>query len=93
MCPTVLRTEADVRRSCRPGFRACGGAPLVPDNRIRILKDAEEDYPAWLDAIRSARQTIHFESYIIHDDEAGRRFGEALALKAREGVRVRLLYD
>ena len=74
-------------------FSRAAGAPLVPDNRVRILKDAGENYPAWLDAIRSARRTIHFESYIIHDDDAGRRFGEALAIKAREGVCVRLIYD
>jgi cardiolipin synthase len=74
-------------------FSRAAGAPLVLDNRVRILKDAGENHPAWLDAIRSARRTIHFESYIIHDDDAGRRFGEALASKAREGVCVRLIYD
>jgi cardiolipin synthase len=60
---------------------------------VRILKDAAENYPAWLQAIAAARRTIHFESYILHEDEAGHRFAEALATKAREGVRVRLLYD
>jgi cardiolipin synthase len=60
---------------------------------VRILKDAAENYPAWLEAIAAARRTIHFESYIIHEDAAGHRFAEALASKAREGVRVRLLYD
>jgi cardiolipin synthase len=74
-------------------FARAAGTPLVPDNCVRILKDAEENYPAWLEVIRSARRTIHFESYIIHDDDAGRRFGDALAAKAREGVCVRLIYD
>ena len=58
-----------------------------------MLKDARENYPAWLDAISSAERTIHFESYIIHEDETGRDFAEALISKAREGVRVRLIYD
>ena len=74
-------------------FARAAGTALVPDNRVRILKDAEENYPAWLEVIRSARRTIHFESYIIHNDDAGRRFGDALAVKAREGVCVRLIYD
>lgn len=74
-------------------FARAAGAPLVSDNCVRILKDAEENYPAWLEIIRSARRTIHFESYIIHNDDAGRRFGDALAVKAREGVCVRLIYD
>jgi cardiolipin synthase len=60
---------------------------------VRLLKDARENYPAWLDAIGAAKQHIHFESYIIHEDETGHMFAEALIAKAREGVRVRLIYD
>ena len=74
-------------------FSRAAGAPLVAGNRVRILKDAGENYPAWLDAIEAAQHTVHFESYIIHNDTQGRRFAAALALKAREGVRVRVLYD
>jgi cardiolipin synthase len=46
-----------------------------------------------LEAIRSARQYIHAEYYIIRNDDLGRRFIEALAERAREGVTVRLVYD
>jgi cardiolipin synthase len=69
------------------------GARLVPGNDVRLLRDATENYPAWLDAIRGAQRTIYFESYIIYDDEAGVQFAEALAARARAGVRVRLIYD
>ena len=74
-------------------FARAAGAPLVAGNAIRILKDGRENYPAWLEAIASAKNTIHFETYIIHRDEIGLQFAEALAEKARQGVRVRLLYD
>src|SRR5262245_16620046 len=74
-------------------FSRAAGAPLVEGNRVRLLTDAEENYPAWLEAIAAARQTVHFESYIIHEDALGRRFAEAPIAKAREGVRVRLIYD
>ena len=74
-------------------FARAAGAPLVPGNTVRILKDAKENYPAWLEAIASARSTIHFETYIIHRDDIGLQFAEALAERARQGVRVRLLYD
>jgi cardiolipin synthase len=74
-------------------FARAAGAPLVPGNTVRILKNAEENYPAWLEAIASARSTIHFETYIIHRDDIGLQFAEALAERARHGVRVRLLYD
>src|SRR5262245_20094656 len=73
-------------------FRAAG-ASLIAGNSVRLLKDATENYPAWLEAINSAKKTIHFESYIIHEDDIGRQFAEAFAAKAREGVHVRLLYD
>jgi cardiolipin synthase A/B len=69
------------------------GAPLVPGNSVRVLKDATENYPAWLAAIRAASHKIYFESYIIHEDEQGWILAKALAAKVREGVRVRVIYD
>jgi cardiolipin synthase len=74
-------------------FSRAAGAPLVEGNAVRLLRDARENYPAWLDAIRSAERWIHFESYIVHDDASGREFADALMQKARAGVRVRLVYD
>lgn len=74
-------------------FSRAAGAPLVAGNSIRLLKDAEENYPAWFGAIRSARHAVHFENYIICDDAIGYEFGNALIAKAQEGVRIRLLYD
>lgn len=74
-------------------FWRATGSRLILGNSARILKDADENYPAWLKAIESARRTIHFESYIIHEDEQGRVFADALIEKARSGVRVRLIYD
>jgi cardiolipin synthase A/B len=73
-------------------FRATG-APLVRGNQLRILRDGEENYPEWMAAIEGARKTIHLEMYIIHNDNTGRRFRDLLAAKAREGVKVRVLYD
>ncbi len=46
-----------------------------------------------LEVIGRATRWIHFENYIIRSDETGWRFAEALIAKAREGVRVRVLYD
>lgn len=81
------------RELAQQAFSRASGAPLVGGNRIRLLVDAQENYPAWLEAIGGARHHVCFESYIIHDDEIGRAFAEALAAKAREGVAVRLVYD
>src|SRR5687767_5576009 len=84
---TAVRALAD------QAFSRAAGAPLVEGNSVRLLRDARENYPAWLDAIGAAERYIHFESYIIHEDEAGETFADALIAKAGEGVRVRLVYD
>jgi cardiolipin synthase len=74
-------------------FSRTAGAPLVRGNAVRLLRDAAENYPAWLAAIRSARRSVHFENYILHDDDAGQRFATAFLEKARDGVPVRVVYD
>jgi cardiolipin synthase len=84
---------AATRMLADQAFSRTAGAPLVHGNAVQILKDATENYPAWLEAIAGARETVHFECYIIHDDDVGRRFAEALIAKAKEGVRVRVVYD
>ncbi len=90
---TERRVSDEIRIMADRAFSRAAGAPLIGGNRIRLLRDARENYPAWLDAIAAARHHIHFESYIIYDDETGRRFADALIAKAQEGVRVRLIYD
>ncbi len=74
-------------------FSRTAGAPVSTGNKVTLLKDAVENYPAWLASITKAEKWIHFESYIVYDDETGREFGEVLAVKAREGVKVRVAYD
>ena len=74
-------------------FSRTAGAELISGNDVRILKDAKENYPAWLDAIHSAGRFVHFENYILHEDEVGARFSDAFIKKAREGVPVRIVYD
>jgi len=74
-------------------FSRAAGAPLVVGNRIRLLVDAEENYPAWIQSLESARRSIHLEMYILHEDAIGIQFADILMQKARNGVRVRVLYD
>lgn len=74
-------------------FFRSAGAPLISGNAVRVLLDAQENYPAWLAAIEGALRTIHLEMYIVHNDTIGRRFRDALIAKARAGVAVRLMCD
>ena len=55
-----------VREWANQVFSRASGAPLREGNQVTLLKDASENYPAWLTAIGDARQTIDFEMYIIH---------------------------
>lgn len=87
------REDASARIMAAQAYSRAAGAPLVHGNSIRLLKDASENYPAWLEAIRSAEKNVYFENYIIRDDIIGQRFADALIAKAKEGIRVRLLYD
>ena len=74
-------------------FSRTAGAPLVGGNAVRLLKNGPENYPCWLEAIAGAQHWIHFETYILHDDTIGNVFADALAERARAGVKVRLLVD
>ena len=68
-------------------------ADLIPGNDVDLLVDATENYPAWLDAIERAEHRIFFETYIIHDDDQGQLFADALIGKARQGIEVKVIYD
>src|SRR5215471_3726774 len=72
--------------------RSAGAAP-VSGNRIRLLCDGPENFPAWLEAIASAQRYVYFEMYIFRGDRTGQQFVDALCARARDGVEVRVLYD
>ncbi len=67
--------------------------PLLDGNRVTPLLDGGEAYPIMLEAIRSAKNHIHIQTFILGNDDVGREFMDALAERARAGVAVRLLYD
>jgi len=67
--------------------------PLLRGGTAELLQNGDRFYPAMLEAIRGARQTINFEVYIFESDGTGREFIEAFKERARAGVEVRLLLD
>ncbi|MBA3894803.1 MAG: cardiolipin synthase B, partial [Gemmatimonadales bacterium] len=69
------------------------GPAIVPGNRVRALCNGDEIFPAMLDAIRGARRTICFETFIYWSGAIGREFAEALAERARAGVKVHVVLD
>ncbi|MCG8557286.1 MAG: phosphatidylserine/phosphatidylglycerophosphate/cardiolipin synthase family protein [Proteobacteria bacterium] len=65
----------------------------VAGHRITFLHDGARCFPAMLSEIEAARQEILLEMYWFGSDSTGFRFAQALAAKAREGLRVNVLYD
>lgn len=61
--------------------------------RAEYLRNGERFYPAMLEAIRAARDSVNFQVYIFDPDDTGERFIEAFIERARAGVEVRLLVD
>ena len=68
-------------------------SPLTKGNKVTLLTDGQATYAAMFKAIRSAKDHINLESYIIEDDETGRTFADLLLRKRREGVQVNIIYD
>jgi cardiolipin synthase len=66
---------------------------LEPGNRVEVLANGDTFYPAMLDAIRHARETVNMEAYIFKKGEIGDQFIEALSERAKAGVRVTLVMD
>jgi len=89
--PVELPTAIGER--CGRVLLAAGAPPPVEGNRITFLRGGDEAYEAMLSVIGSARDHLHAQFFILDVDPVGRRFIQALAARAREGIRVRLLLD
>ena len=72
---------------------------LLPDtiplthNKIELLLDGTQAYPKMLAEMENAKNSIHLQSYIIMNDTIGKALFDVLKKKAREGVKVKVLYD
>lgn len=69
------------------------GSNYIPGNKVDPLVNGIRIFPAMLRAIREARQTITFETYIYWRGSIAEEFAEALSVKAREGLSVKVLLD
>ena len=69
------------------------GPPFVDGNSYKVLRNGDEIFPAMLDAIKAARSSITFETYIYWTGNTGRDFAQQLSLAAQRGVKVHLLLD
>jgi cardiolipin synthase len=69
------------------------GPPILAGNRVEVLLNGDEIFPSMLEAIRNARSSITFETFIYWSGDIGDAFADALAERARAGVAVHVLLD
>jgi cardiolipin synthase len=69
------------------------GPPITTGNRFQALHNGDQIFPSMLEAIRGARRSITFETYIYWSGAIGQAFADALAERARSGVPVHVLLD
>lgn len=69
------------------------GPGIIPGNRVTDLQNGDQIFPAMLEAIRGATKTITFETYIYWSGDIGAKFADALAERARAGVKVKVMVD
>jgi cardiolipin synthase len=81
--------DAEFRRS----LSSLLGPPIVEGNKVDTLLNGDQIFPAMLAAIRSAKTTITFETYIYWSGTIGQEFVDALVERAAAGVRVHVLLD
>jgi cardiolipin synthase A/B len=69
------------------------GPSIASGNRITALHNGDEIFPPMLEAIRGARVSINFETYVYWSGEIGREFADAFSERAGAGVAVHVILD
>ncbi|UZF93008.1 cardiolipin synthase [Bosea sp. NBC_00550] len=77
----------------RTSMGALFGSNAIPGNKVETLVNGNEIFPSMLRAIRSAKNTITFETYIYWRGDIADQFADVLSQKARDGVSVKVLLD
>jgi cardiolipin synthase A/B len=76
-----------------PVAAAIANAPLVAGNRVTLLEDGPAIEAAIREIVAGAKKHVNVETYVLADDEVGRRFADLLVSKCVEHVPVTLMYD
>ena len=76
-----------------PSAHALADPLAIAGNKIELLHNGKMIFPAMLEAIKGARESVNFEVFLFHSGQVATEFCDALAERARAGVRVRVLLD
>ncbi|MCW2605519.1 MAG: cardiolipin synthase [Frankiales bacterium] len=91
---TTTSARADERvEQLRRRLEGLLGIPATEGNDLTVLRNGDQIFPAMLEAIRGARTTVDFLTFVYWKGEIAHEFAHALAERATHGVRVRVLID
>ena len=68
-------------------------APLRQGNRVTVLRNGDEIFPAMLEAIQQAKETVNFATYVYWTGSIAPQFADTLGERAAAGVEVNILLD
>ncbi|HEX2833560.1 MAG TPA: cardiolipin synthase [Thermoanaerobaculia bacterium] len=97
-----VKREPDTRLSVRtpgelsmllPSIAGLTHSAIEPGNTMQVLQNGVMFFPALERDILAARESVHIESFIWYDGKISRRLAQILAMKAKQGVEVRILVD
>jgi cardiolipin synthase len=101
--PSTICTEEELRAALAPDHghiasiaqvgNRLTGRTLLEGNRVQMLVNGEQAYPAMLEAIRQAKRSVVLEAYIFENDPLGRQFIDVLVDAKKRGCAVRVLVD
>ena len=89
----LTQDEAERVQRLRRRLEALLGIPASEGNALTVLKNGDEIFPSMLEAIREAQETIDFLTFVYWKGDIAHEFAHALAERAAQGVRVRVLID
>ncbi|WP_455169104.1 cardiolipin synthase [Aegicerativicinus sediminis] len=89
----IIRNQLDEKVKLVRLLSKSEKSPLTMKNELELLKNGEEKFPRLFEDLKTAKDHIHVEYYILEDDKIGTQFIDLLCEMAKSGVEVRLSYD
>lgn len=88
-----IKQMADHQRKLFYLAQNLGHSPISFATQTKVLTNGDETFKEILTSLKEATHHIHLEYYIVRHDEIGQEIKEILIQKAKEGIKVRFLFD
>ncbi len=85
--------DLDAFEEALPSIAGMTQAVIVKGNRVDLLQNGDEFFPALLESIATAKETVHYETYVWWDGDICGKLAKSLAARARDGIEVRVMVD